>query len=419
MPRRRHISFFIALLLLAPCLAHADPAPAVIFDMDTVRHRPGEFTGKDNKKVPAGTAELVDGKFGKAVKFSFVQGSSGGFMTAGVNATPEWDRAGGFSFWVKGDGSDAFGGIEVIDKSDFGVRYGYCFPIDSTEWRKVVVPWRDLIPELAAPPVNAEAKDPKSGYAPHGFGNFWFGKWFYWHDYSAHSYAIDQVALEPKIEPDPDEAKYLAGRAGAGAAAGQAEGTQAGHDRDDGRFADRQAALGQPRAALGRVAGQRHQGQVRLRRHARQPCHRRHDAQPEPDPHAALVEAGPGPDLVIVWFGGNDWGTGVRGERFAQYLRLAVDRVRRQTKGSADVLLLTTCPSHAAWETMRELEQAVRDVGKEKKTAVADVAAEFRKVATPDEALKQGYWAWDKTHLGAKGHEVVKDTVLRAIESSE
>ena len=130
------------------------------------------------------------------------------------------------------------------------------------------------------------------------------------------------------------------------------------------------------------------------------------------------IEA-PEPDLVTVWFGYNDWDTGVRGPRFAEYLRAAVDRIRRQTKGSADILLMTSNASHERWETMAELEQAVRDVAKEKKTGLADIAAEFRRPGTPDESLKQEYWAWDKGHLGKKGHQVVSDAVLKAIEAEK
>ena len=127
----------------------------------------------------------------------------------------------------------------------------------------------------------------------------------------------------------------------------------------------------------------------------------------------------PAPDLVTVWFGGNDWDTGVRGPRFHEYLRLAVDRIRRQTRGSADVLLMTTCPTHAGWKERAELEQAVRDVARETGSAVADVAGEFRKGGTADDALKQGYLAWDKVHLGPQGHEAARDVVLRAIEAAE
>ena len=188
-----------AVWLLAALFTAAAPGQ-VIFDMETPQFRVGEIT-KDNKKIPAGSAEPVDGKFGKAVKFSFIEGAQGGWMSARAPADASWDAADGFSFWVKGDGSANFGGIEMIDRDDFGLRYAYCFPIDSTEWKKITVRWGEMIPELAGPLVNVHAPPRKEGYSPNRFGNFWFGKWFYWRDYPAESFSIDQVALEPKIDP--------------------------------------------------------------------------------------------------------------------------------------------------------------------------------------------------------------------------
>jgi lysophospholipase L1-like esterase len=128
-------------------------------------------------------------------------------------------------------------------------------------------------------------------------------------------------------------------------------------------------------------------------------------------------EDAPKPDLVTVLFGYNDWSAGVRGELFKQQLRLAVDRIRRQTKGSADVLLITTCPAYADWETFKELEQAVRDVATEKKTGLADLAAAFRAVGCADEAMKQNYWHADKVHLAENGKKIVADVVLKALET--
>ena len=144
--------------------APAAESPNVIFDMDTVRHRPGEAVNSAQQKVPVGSVELVNGKFGKAVQFSFA-GVGPGFMTASVQASPNWNRADGFSFYVKGDGSTNWAGLELIDRDDYSLRYGYCFPLDSTEWRKMAVRWRDLTPELAGPLVDAER-----GYAPARFG---------------------------------------------------------------------------------------------------------------------------------------------------------------------------------------------------------------------------------------------------------
>ena len=106
-------------------VAGAD-GPSVIFDMDTIRHQPGTV---GPQKVPIGTVELVEGKIGKACRFSFGTNNQSGFFTASVRPTPGWNQAAGLSFWVKGDGSTNWGGLELIDGSDYALRYGYCFPI--------------------------------------------------------------------------------------------------------------------------------------------------------------------------------------------------------------------------------------------------------------------------------------------------
>jgi lysophospholipase L1-like esterase len=332
-------------------------------------------------------------------------------MTAWVAATPEWDEAAGFSFWVKGDGSTHWGGLELIDGNDYGLRYGYCFPIDSTEWTRVVVPWRDLIPELAGPLVAA-----KGGFAPSAFRNIWFGKWFYWRERPAHSYAIDQVVLEKTI--DPDRADATADRAGAARVLAKLKGrkpvtivTMGDSLSDKRHWANRQVLWSE--LLVGKIK-EKYGAEATLVNPAIGGTTLTQNLILMPQ----WLKGTPKPDLVTVWFGFNDWDSGVRGERFKEYLRLAVDRIRRMTGGEADVLLMTTCPAHARWDTPGEMADAVREVAREKKTALADVAAEFHKVAGPDEALGQGYWVSDKTHLGPKGHEVAAAAVLKAIETS-
>ena len=129
------------------------------------------------------------------------------------------------------------------------------------------------------------------------------------------------------------------------------------------------------------------------------------------------LQDAPSPDLVTIWFGGNDWDSGVRGPRYRQYLEMAVDRVRRATKGQAEVLVMTTCPGFAAWETRNELCRAAFEVARERKTGFVDAATAFHKAGSREEALKRQYWAWDNVHLGAGGHALIADTVLRAIGS--
>lgn len=380
----------------------------MIFDMDQVVHQVGQVT-VDGKKIPTGTAELVDGKFGKAVRFSFIDNARGDFMTARIRPTEACDSSAGFSFWVKGDGSSHWGGIELIDRDDFSLRYGYCFPINSTEWQKIIVPWSDLTPELAAPLVDA-----KYGYSPSHFGHFWFGKWFYWRDCPAISYSIDQVQLEKTIDP-PAKASEVQGAAPLARVREKLKRHEPitivtmGDSLSDKRHWSNQTTLwsemlaSQLKAKYGcdvTVVNPAVGGTTLSQNIVTMPI---------------WSSQAPAPDLVVVWFGGNDWEGGVRGPRFAEYLRLAVDRIRRQTNGSADVLLLTTLPSYAHWETMRELEQAVREVAKEKNTAMVDIATEFRKAGSAEHAQAKEYWAWDKIHLGKAGHELTARMVASAI----
>ncbi len=125
------------------------------------------------------------------------------------------------------------------------------------------------------------------------------------------------------------------------------------------------------------------------------------------------------PDLVIIWFGGNDWDSGVRGTRFREYLDAVVQRIRRVTKGQTEVLILTTCPSLEKWDTRNQLCSAARDVATERKTGLADIAALFHEAGSPEAALQRQYWAWDKVHLGPAGHTLVAQAVLAAITSGD
>ena len=67
---------------------------------------------------------------------------------------------------------------------------------------------------------------------------------------------------------------------------------------------------------------------------------------------------------------------------------------------------------------MQELAVAVQEVAQEQKTGRVDIAAEFHKVSA-EKALQQNYFARDKVHLGAQGHAVVRDAVLRALTVKE
>ncbi len=271
----------VASLVLLTSLCLAQEASQILFDMETVRHKPTEAADKSGKKGLCGTAELVDGKFGKAVLFKFNETAGPAFMVAPVRAGEEWNKSAGISFWVKGDGSANWGGLEMIDKSDYSLRYGYCFPIDSTDWKKIVVPWRDLIPELAGPLVDA-----KGGFAPSSFGNLWFGKWFYWREHPAHSYTIDQIALEMSIDVPPVPAPKEPGlaRVLAKLKAKQAITivTMGDSLTDKRHWANRELLWAE---LLTTQLKAKYGGEVKLG----ESRHRRHHTLAEPHPHASLA----------------------------------------------------------------------------------------------------------------------------------
>lgn len=368
---------------------------------------------KTKQKVPCGTLEAVEGRDGAAVRFSFRDDALGGYMARWIVADEGWDKAAGLSFWLKGDGSDSWGGLELIDGDTYTQRYAFCFPIDSTEWRKVVVPWRELVPILSSPLL---APERAGGFRPSGFRNLWFGKRGYWRDAPACSFAIDEIALESTIATDASDdppvkpglarllAKLKEGRPVTVVTMGDSLTDKkhwANRDKDWNEELVRrlEAQYGSKVTLINPAIGGTTLSQNLI-------------LMPR------WLKQAPQPDLVTVWFGYNDWDTMVRRGRYKEYLNLAVDRIRRLTGGSADILLMATCPAFERWETMGELCQAACEVARERDVGFADVASAFHKAPSAGEALKLGYWAWDKTHLDAAGHDIVAATVMAAVASA-
>lgn len=406
----RRSSAVLAVILLSAATSWAQTSSPLLIDLSALPHKPSEVALKNNAKAPAGRVELIDGQFGKACKFSFVESTGPQFFTAWVNPKENWDEYEGFRFWVKGDGSANCGGLEFIDRDNFGLRYGYCFPINSTDWVKFTVPWSDLVPELNGPLVDARA-----GYAPSKFRNVWFGKWFYWREHPACSFAVERMALEKKIPRD--SADYTPKRPGLPKLLAKLKEkkpvtivTMGDSLSDKRHWANREKLWSE---ILCRKLKDRYGSDVTLVNPAIGGTTLSQNMILIP----RWLQEAPSPDLVTIWFGGNDWDTGVRQARYRQYLRVAVDQVRRRTKGSAEVLVMTTCPGFNAWETRNELCQAALAVAKERNTGFVDAAGAFFKAGSREEALKRQYWVWDNVHLGPGGHELIAQVVLEAIAS--
>lgn len=355
-----------------------------------------------------GKLEIVVGKQGNALKFSFEKDSQSTFFTSNVRGQPNWDEAAGFSIWVKGDGSKSFGGLQFIYDEDYAVRYDYVFSVQNTEWTKVTVAWRDLIPVL--PGSNSKPLG-QSGNKPSKLSSFWIGKWWYWRDYPGHSFTLDGFQLEKDIPLDgrdyrpsgPPLARVLdklkAGKAITIVTMGDSL-------TDFNHWANRKDSWP---VLLKQQLEAKYESKVTIVNPAIGGTQFRQNLILMP---RWLSEA-PEPDLVTVCFGGNDWDAGMRGKSFREVNQDAIDRIRRATHGKSDVLLLTTVPSVERWTTMAELAEACRQAAQDRSAGLADTEKAF---LTAGQENKERLFGFDKVHLGELGHELMAKIVLEAIE---
>lgn len=387
----------LLLALLAPRAGLADE-PDVIASMDTLR-----FQGPKN-----GTVNLVEGRSEQAVRFHFDKDSQGGFATSNIHGTPDWDRAAGFSFWIKGDGSDQFAGLEFIYDEDYSVRYDLVVPVKGTEWRKVTVAWEDLIPVLPGP--RAKPLGGKDGNAPSKLSGLWIGRWWYWADYPPLTFTIDDIRLEPTIARDrreyrPEGAPLARVREKLKSGRPITIVTMGDSLTDRRHWANRQLCWVD---LLRDRIKERYHSDVNMVNPSIGGTQLRQNAILIP----RWIDRAPEPDLVTIFFGGNDWDAGMRGEEFARACEDAVDCVRRATGGKADVLLITTNPTATRWTETAELAEACRRAARSRNCGLADTERAFHEAGRDD---RNRLYVEDRVHLSRAGHEVVAEAVLKAV----
>lgn len=384
-----------ALLVLAPALSLAESP--LIDSFDELKFR-----------VPAqkGTAKAVPGHAGQAMELSFEKDSPSVFFISNIKGQPQWDEAAGFSFWLKGDGSSDVGALQFIYDEDYGVRYEFAFPLKNKEWHQVTVAWRDLLPVL--PGKNSNPLDAKTSNKPSKLSALWMGKWWHWRDYPAHSFAIDELRLEPKVKtPAVPPAKGLGNLREKLESGMPITIVTMGDSLTDTRhWANREVAW--PGLLKQRLEA-KYKSKVRIVNPAIGGTQLRQGLIQIP---RWLIET-PEPDLVTVCYGGNDWEGGMRGPQFLETNSNGVDLIRRATKGQAEVMLLTTVPAVERWTTAAELAAAGRKAAANQKAGLADLEDAFHVAGTKD---PERLFVKDKVHLSPSGHELVAETVLKAIE---
>jgi acyl-CoA thioesterase-1 len=352
-------------------------------------------------------AKLLPGKVGQAVEFSFEKDARSTFFTSNLHGTPEWDKAAGFSFWVKGDGSKSCGGLQFIYDDDYAVRYDFAFPISSTEWTKVTVAWEDLAPVL---PGEKSIPLGKDGNAPSKLSGLWFGRWWYWGDYPAHSFAIDDIRLEEKIERsaiDASPASPLA-RVRKKLEAGEPVTivTMGDSLTDTRHWANRE--VNWPKL-LKQDLESRYKSKVTIVNPAIGGTQLRQGMVLIP----RWLQEAPSPDLVTICYGYNDWDAGMRGPQFEATYVDAVRRIRAATGDKADILIITSNPAVERWETMSELAAACRAAAKEANAGLADTERAFH---TAGKANRERLYVDDKVHVSPAGHAIVAEEVAKSIE---
>ncbi len=374
----------------------------LIASMDEPRFQPPAAKGR---------MEAVAGKVGQAVRFHIDKDSPAVFFTSNIHGTDAWDRAQGFSVWVRGEGAPGFCGIEFIYDEDYAVRYDLCFPIAGPEWKKLTVAWSDLIPVLPGP--RARPLGTRDGNRPSKLSGLWIGRWWYWGDYPALDFALDDIRLEPTVPRPPDPARPTGAplaRVRAKLAGGQPITivTMGDSLTDKRHWANREVAW---LDLLKERLRKDHGSEVTIVNPAIGGTQLRQNLILMP----TWLARAPEPDLVTVFFGGNDWEAGMRGQEFAGTCEDAIDRIRRATKGKADVLIMTSNPSAARWDALAELAQACRTAASVRNAGLADTDRAFHQAGRGDH---DRLFVDDRVHLSRSGHQVVADTVQKAIESA-
>lgn len=355
------------------------------------------------------TLELAEGKDGKAVKFTFADQCMNAFCFSKIRGAADWDAAAGISFWVKGDGSANLGGIQFVWNEDYGARYGFAFPIDSTEWKKIVVRWSDLLPETS----NAKTVPlGPGGNAPSKLGAMWVGKWWYWKNFAAHSFAIDDIRLEAAIPPPAEAVRPAAPLQHLTEKLKTKQPitivTMGDSLTDFAHWANK--PVNWP-TLLKEKLKTKYGSDVTIVNPAMGGTELRQNMVLIP----RWLKQAPEPDLVTICFGFNDFNSGMRGPLFEQTMADAVDRVRRATNGKADVLLITTHPAVEHWDTLAELADAVRKAASAKGAALADTYAAFHEAGKTD---REHLFCKDKVHMGPAGHELIAKTAAGVIDGA-
>lgn len=197
------VLLLIPLLFLAPVRACAADGAVVLDACDGV----GEWRPMGGRPTPTidRTGETREGAAGRALQVHFPESDRDQFVGRSIDAGAAWDAAAGLSFWFRGDGSDGFVAVSLLDDT-FTKRYAALVSLKEKAWRRVSLRWADFVPEVLTADWLGQAG---GNMKPSEVRALWVGRWFYLQPWSRCSFALDDLCLEPAIDrpaPPPPEA---------------------------------------------------------------------------------------------------------------------------------------------------------------------------------------------------------------------
>jgi len=316
-----------------------------------------------------------------------------------------WDRYGGVSFWVKGDGSDLFGCLALCPNRPTGNYTYVCyFPLKDKSWHKLTLSWDDFVPEGQYDPIGTRGALPPSGIQTIRFGS----RWTIYHNNAKiprHQYCIDQIQIEEKVEkPGPVPATRPFAEAldllkarkeihivcmGDSITAGTSLA-----DKDRERYAVRLQEILRKRLGCDRIfCESRAVGGAKLT-----------------DARAWVPRdfVGDPPDLVTILYGYNDKSAAHTKEYFKKSLNDYIDRIARKTGGKTAILLFPTIPGLGPrFIMMDDYADAVRETAKERGLACFDLQKVFKEIGRD----KMEQYLADMAHPNAEGHRIIADAI--------
>ncbi|MCK6474011.1 MAG: GDSL-type esterase/lipase family protein [Planctomycetes bacterium] len=184
----------IPILFLAPPRAFAADGSSILDNFDAL----GEWRPMGGRPTPSidRTSDAREGAAGRALQVHFPESDRDQFVGRSIEAGPAWDTAAGLSFWFRGDGSNGFVAVSLLDDT-FTKRYAALVSLKEKGWRRVRLRWTDFVPEVLTADWLGQ---PGGNMKPSDVRALWVGRWFYLQPWSRCSFALDDLCLEAVID---------------------------------------------------------------------------------------------------------------------------------------------------------------------------------------------------------------------------